>query len=67
MTKPNSRRTGEKDQKGLMGAPACSWTVEEKKTLMGCLVQDSSGQDPEFGFPWRTCIVRTQYCIAVAT
>jgi hypothetical protein len=38
----------------------------EKTTMTAGLLEGPSAQDPEFGFLWRTCIARKQYCIAVA-
>jgi len=43
---------------GVIGAAETTMTVT--------LLEDSSGQDLEFGFLWHTCIARRQYYIAVA-
>jgi hypothetical protein len=40
--------------------------VVAETTMTALLLEDSSGQDLEFGFLWRTCIARRQYYIAVA-
>jgi hypothetical protein len=47
-------------------APVCNLAEAAETTMMVALLEDSSGQDLEFGFLWRTCTARKQYCIAVA-
>jgi hypothetical protein len=50
--------------KVIVTAPVGNLAAET--TMTAVLLEDSSGQDLEFGFLWRTCIARRQYYIAVA-
>jgi hypothetical protein len=52
--------------KVIIVAAVDNLAVAAETTMTAGLLEGSSAQDPEFGFLWRTCIARKQYCIAVA-